>query len=256
MNDPHVEALYYNVEHDVHIDYSSTGTFKKDLPDFSIIIEDRRVTVILKKHFGSTDEAQTFVKPYLDLWELHLALQYGPRSLEFKYERSDLIDRSPTPGNYVIVADTGNFGVTFHPVNFILSLQDFPPPPTDIALNPTVELMYARYLLYRNGRTTLADAAYYCLTALELEVGRRAQAAEHFAISGRVLGKMGELAEKKGGKEARKAKGRENDFAPVERQWLEQAMVIFIRRAAEIAYDPKAMHEQISMASLPSLPTT
>ena len=49
---------------------------------------------------------------------------------------------------------------------------------------------------------------------------------------------------------ARKAVGAAVDFTAAEHQWLEQAMSLIIRRAAEVAFDPKATRPQITMTDL------
>ena len=67
---------------------------------------------------------------------------------------------------------------------------------------------------------------------------------------------LGGLADAKGGEEARKARGASKPFTGAERQWLEETMKRLIWRAAEIAGDPNALPQQITMAELPSLSKT
>ena len=53
--------------------------------------------------------------------------------------------------------------------------------------------------------------------------------------------------------EARKGLGRPHEFTADERNWIDQTTKRLIRRAAQVAYDPNAAAEQITMASLPKL---
>jgi hypothetical protein len=114
--------------------------------------------------------------------------------------------------------------------------------------------MFARYCRYFEGRTTLGDAANFCLTVAETAAGgSRPGAARHYAIALTVLKKLGELADTKGGTDARKAKGVESPYTPAERTWLEAVMKTIIRRAAEVAADQQATRPQITMTDLPAL---
>ncbi|HEU0154946.1 MAG TPA: hypothetical protein VFQ82_02670, partial [Stellaceae bacterium] len=63
----------------------------------------------------------------------------------------------------------------------------------------------------------------------------------------------GELTDKKGGPEARKAKGVTVPFSPAEHVWIEAAMKLLIRRAAEVAGDPEGAFPQITMEDLPPI---
>jgi hypothetical protein len=70
------------------------------------------------------------------------------------------------------------------------------------------------------------------------------------------LNRLGELAGEKGGEEARKARGASKPFTGAERQWLEEIVKRLIWRAAEIAGDPNALPQQITMDDLPPLSKT
>ena len=67
-----------------------------------------------------------------------------------------------------------------------------------------VDLMFNRYVLYRDGGTTLGDAANYCLTEFERAAGGRDAAAKKFSIDKKVLGKLGNLTANKGGAEVKR----------------------------------------------------
>ena len=114
--------------------------------------------------------------------------------------------------------------------------------------------MFDRFCRYHAGRTTLPDAANFCLTALELNAGGRKAAAGRYSVDMPILGKLGDLAANKGGAEARKADGAGAEFTPAEQQWLEETIKHLIRRAAEVAGGPSAPLRQMTMACLPPLP--
>jgi len=114
--------------------------------------------------------------------------------------------------------------------------------------------MFDRFCRYHAGRTTLPDAANFCLPALELNAGGRKAAAGRYSVDMPILGKLGDLAANKGGAEARKADGAGAEFTPAEQQWLEETIKRLIRRAAEVAGGPSAPLPQITMACLPPLP--
>ncbi len=129
---------------------------------------------------------------------------------------------------------------------------DYPQPPTDLAVNSDVEVMYFRYGLYREGMDTLAAMANFCLTVLEASAkgGQRSAAAKKYAIAPEVLSQLGRLVSEKGGREARKAKGTANEFTTTEKRWIDSAVKLMIRRAAEVAYAPNWPLTSISLADL------
>ena len=52
MNDPHVEALHYWVEHDGSVDYSKAQPFEYEFREFWVRLENRKVTVRPKGHYA------------------------------------------------------------------------------------------------------------------------------------------------------------------------------------------------------------
>lgn len=139
--------------------------------------------------------------------------------------------------------------------------SEYPNPPTKtLARDPTVELMFKAYCLYRDNRMKLAEAANFCLTVLEEypivpRKDRRGAAAQRYAVARTVLNKLSELAAEKGGPDhARKARGIEKPFTAAEHLWLEETMKCLIVRAAERAADTTASLEKITLDHLPRLP--
>lgn len=119
----------------------------------------------------------------------------------------------------------------------------YPEPPTEqAAMNADIEVMAYRYWLYRQDRDTLAAMAYFCLTVLENSTGhltnKRKHTAQQYYVHPKVLNRLGNLTNSKGGRNARKGRGVEQDFAPSEQMWIELAIQLLIRRAAEVAHGP------------------
>lgn len=255
MRDPHIEALYYKIKHGDHVDYSKAGRLELARNDFNVSLADGKAEVAMVAHCSSVEAARAVVEPYLRAWELDVNLGYGPGALEFVYERPAIIDRNPTPGVISMVALGGTIVLKGGSARMCVGFKNFPHPKMPLARDAAVDPMYARYVAYRQGRTLLGDAANYCRTALLLgaNTNRRQTAAKHYCVADAILSKLGHLADSKGGAHARKAKGSAEEFTGAERQWLEEAMRVLIRRAAEVAYDPDRALPEITLADLPSL---
>lgn len=250
MNDPHVDALHYRIAHNENVSYQRAAPLEHRTDLFTIRIESGTAQVWLVEHYATADEARAVVDPFLRTWEMHVALQFSPGELRFVFERADIVDRKPTPGG--ISAEPARYTITGFAPTVTIGRSKYPDPPINLDRGADVDLMFERYVRYRNGGTTLPDAANYCLTVLKAVGGRRG-AAQRFAISEPVLHKLSGLAANKGGPEARKYHGSTEDFSPAEREWLDKALRAIIRRAAEVAFDPCAPRPQITMADLPEL---
>ncbi len=116
--------------------------------------------------------------------------------------------------------------------------------------------MYDRYMGYLQGREPLASTAYFCLTILERSTKKkrcRELASEVYRIELEVLNKIGHLSSERGGQQARKASGKDNDLTYQNRRFLEEAIKAIIRRAAEKAHAPDGDLQKISLSDLPSV---
>jgi hypothetical protein len=251
MNDPHVKSLFYRIKHSDNIDYDKAPLLELPEPKFTIHIEYESARIDMRDHYAAVQDARDVVEPFLRLWELTAALNRNPGEWEFVYDRANVIDRNPTEGvvspAHVSVSDA------VYPPSIQSSHQSYPPPPVGMARDAAVDFMFYRYCMWREGRTTLTDAANCCLTMLEFQAGNRMTASHRYGVSSKVLNKLGLLLATKGGiTEARKGKAAHANFTPAERQWITKLIPILIRRAAEVAFDPAARPE-ITMADLPPL---
>ncbi len=255
MNDPHVQTLYYRVKHSERVTYENARSLEFENEAFQLRIENGVIEITMKVHLTTREDACAKVEPFLREWELTASLEFWPGDFEFVYDRATVIDRNPTPGVYNLYLSTFTNESTFGKQLLQADLLKYPDPPSGIARDADVELMFAAYCQYRAGERNFGGAAYYCLTALEgpKRHKRRQHAASRYAVDEAVLSKLGELTDNKGGKQARKAKGAGAAFTVAEKRWLEETMKQLIRRAAEVAYDPSASRPQITMAGLPPL---
>ena len=213
----------------------------------------------MKQHYATKSEALGAVEGYIRAWEHLAALQYGPNEFKLVFDGAEIEDRNPTPGVVYACAKPIRVKVSLGEMaSAHVSRGAYPPPPSaKMEFSADVKLMFDRYVGYRARRGYLAEMANFCLTVLEKSVPakkeRRKAAARHYDIEYKVLDKIGRLCSEKGGAEARKAHGVEQDLNAQERQFLEEAVKAIIRRAAEVAADPDGSRDTIMLSDLPGL---
>ena len=105
--------------------------------------------------------------------------------------------------------------------------------------------MYDRYMGYLQGREPLTTMAYFCWSMIQ--DSRTANR----DFSRNVWTQIKRLSSKKGGQQARKASGKDNDLTAQDRCFLEEAIKAVIRRAAERAHSPCSDLPVISLSDLP-----
>ena len=251
MNDPHVVALEYRIEHGPDIDWSRAAPLDKEEGLFRVQAENGRVRFELKEHHASEEAARNAVEAqYIPNWEFVIGLVRGPNTFTLRFDRSEIVDRNPPPGPSPI-------SVHFRAGVPTVSVKVAPPrppafpepPPVAIMRSPDVESMYQRYLGYLRGAEPLPAMAYFCLTVLEQMAGDRRKAARHFAISDNVLQKIGDLCGK-GGVIARKRDGLTHPYTPDDERFLKTAVRTVIRRAAEVEYAMDPNRRQITLADI------
>ena len=250
MSDPHVVALFYNIEHGPSVDYQEADPLDHEEKDFSIHIEDGKVRFAMKAHYAREEEAQEAVREYIRCWEFDVGLEKGPNTFKLVYRGAQIEDG--TGVKPVIQVTVGGVSVSVTP-----SIPYPAPPPPELTITPDVQSMYDRFRGYRLGREPLPAMAYFCLTVLEKSTGARGQrrraAARQYGIDFAVLDKIGSLSSGAGGQQARKASGIGRELTSAETRFLEKAMVALIRRSAEVAHDPNKSHDEIKLSDLPEL---
>ena len=258
MNDPHVVALNYKIEHHSSIDYDAASPLDHSEDAFEIHVERTNVRFAMKKHYATKSEALESVEAYIRAWEHLAALQNGPNEFKLIFDGAEIEDRDPTPGVVYVSPKPLRINVSVGEPTIHVSRGAYPRPPSRrMEFSRDVALMFDRYVGYHARREHLTGMANFCLTVLENSVrakkNRRKAAAGHYDIEYKVLDEVGRLCSNKGGAEARKAQGVGQDLNGQERQFLEEAVKAIIRRAAEVAGDPNGSRDTILLSDFPDL---
>lgn len=252
MNDPHVVALHYKIEHAASIDYSNASGFDLHEDVFDVNVENGHVRFSMNDHFATEQAARQVVEDYVWSWRLHTLLKSGPGRFKLRFDRAEIEDRSPTPGVVAVSARPVNVKFKISKAQVTISPSNYPSPPaTPLRGNPDVESMRRRYVDFLQNREPLTGTANFCLTVLEAAAGCRLAALQRYGIAKSVLGRVGYLCDSKGGDDARKAKGRKHPLTQQEEQFLIQVVQAMIRRAGELAYNPNMSFKQLTRNDFP-----
>ena len=260
MNDPHVAALVYKIEHGPSVDYSEAEPLDREETDFHVQIANEEVRFEFKEHYATEDAARKAIKEYIRAWEFDAGLQGGPNYFKLKFNHAKIEDRNPTPG----VESVGlhlRAGMPTLTIGVVCLSRCYPPPPSGVQITADVQTLYDRYMGYCQDREPLAAMAYFCLTVLEESAApppqkastnrkpspKRKAAAEKYGIEVEVLKKIGSLTSEKG---ARKASGTD-DLTAQEARFLKEAIKEVVHRAAELAHTPDGDLPKISLSDLP-----
>lgn len=224
---------------------------ERDGQGFSVRLAGGVLTAKMHDHFATEEDARRAVEAYLRAWQALAALEAGQVEFEFRFDRSEIIDRDPQPGTVhlpILLSGTSVFDVTLHAIR-----GRYPDPPDGFALDPDTETLFTRWQGYIEGREPLESMAYACLTILEMHGGRPG-ASSRFGVSQPVLRKLAHLASETGDlATARKITPGLRPRTDAEQAWLEAAVKVLVRRAGEVAAAPGASLPQITMADLPTL---
>ena len=264
MNDPQVNAIHYLIEHDDSVDYREVAplVFEDDL--FRVKAEKLEVVFEPKHHYATEAEARSAVEGLVRGWEFETSLRTRSSEFRLMYAGAEVIDRNPAPpppGVVNVGPITARAGIPKVRMSLTKVAASYPAHPQSPAIDPDdpdASFMLSRLDLYRQGSEPLGDMDNLYLTVLEDsaplaagEGGKRPRAAKHYRIAKTVLNRVAELADRKGGHLARKAKGRNDPFTTEDTRFLEAAVAAFVRRAAEKAADPNGYLPHITMADLP-----
>ena len=85
MNDPHVTALYYRVEHDDSVDDDNAVPLDHEGEMSTVHLEKRELTVRPKEHYASAQEAREALDGFIRNWEFDAGVEAGTRQFELKY---------------------------------------------------------------------------------------------------------------------------------------------------------------------------
>ena len=247
MNDPHVVALIYQVEHGRSVDYSRAKPLDHKEAGFRIKVKDGLVRFEFKDHYAMEEAARAAIEDYIREWEFAAGLCRGPGYFRLRFDCAEIEDRDPTPGVVELYGGTTRMSFTTSKARIVVSPPRYPPPPSGVRLSTDVEIMYTHYMAYRQGRERLVDMAYVCLDILQRRNGKKS-AAEAYQISRKVLTKIRVLSSTRGG---RKAIGRHQDLTDQQRYFLEETTKAIIYRAAEKVHNPDSDLRKITLSDFP-----
>ena len=259
MNDPRVVALIYTVEHGNSVSYEKASPLiYEDSQEFRLTVDNKVARFEFWKYFADKDEARKAIEPFIQDWEFEVGVRSGPNHFSLRYKKAEIIDRNPTPpsGRINLRAEPHILSSIVASAEISQVVPQYPSPPLGSAVDledSAVVRMRRRFDQYRLGRAKLPDVAYFCVTALEEKYGDRVAAAKKCRVSMNVIKKIATLASIKGGEDARKAEGSDDDFTTQEKQFLKKAIAEFIFRAAQVAADDTQPLPKITMSNLPKL---
>ena len=164
MNDPHVVALIYGIEHGESVDYEEAEPFIREEPAFRLEVKDKKARFELKDHYAEESAARESIEEYIRVWEFDACLNNGPDSFKLRFDKAEVEDRNPTPGEVSIHASF-TFGIPTFSVSLTRRLPTYPSPPLGLAIDPDVQTMHDRYMNYRRGHESLLSMAFFCLAS-------------------------------------------------------------------------------------------
>jgi hypothetical protein len=257
VRDPHIQAMHFAVGSGEGISYRDPEpvSFVNHLGAFDLA--DGKLTIAPVEHFSDEGEARRAIEPFLRAWEINADLSSNLGRIRFTFERVELIDRDPPPpGSPQVIQVKGiaSLSLVGQSVSLHLTCRKYPQPPHAFRATPEAQHAYRRWLGYRSGKEPLQSMAYFVLTLLESTAGDRRGAAYSFNIELEILRTIGRLSSTKGDPDtARKASSgiQFQELMGAERQWLEKAIALVIRRLGEHASGVSLL--PIRMADLPSI---
>ena len=167
MNDPHVAALVYKIEHGPSVDYRKAESIDHEEAEFRVKIANEEVRFEFKEHYATEDAARKAIEDYIRAWEFGAGLENGPSCFKLKFDHAQIEDRNPTPGGLELHAQPLRFDMMLSKAILTVSRNCYPPPPSGVKITPDVQLMYDRYMDHLQGREKLLDVAYFCWTMVK-----------------------------------------------------------------------------------------
>lgn len=254
MNDPTVTAIHYRLEFADGVVFSPPeGSLTAEMADFNLLLVGQSITLTPHQHFATREAARAAADPAMRSWAVEMNIRLGFTEAQVKYDRTDLVDRRPTPGLIVLQAESSVSTWVVADATLVRGLNRYPPPPDDqFVLSPDVESLWARYVNYKKGREPLLSMAYFTFTMLTLGGSGRPDAATRLNVEESVLRKLSELSSTRGDlMTARKSSPDWRPLSDTENVWLTTAIPRLILQLGYAATGTAP--ERVTMASLPSL---
>ena len=258
MNDPHVVALIYDIEHDSTIDYGQAPPLTREIDAFTVKISNGQVRLEPKEHYASGVEARASAGDFIKNWELDVALRMQPGQFSLVFNHPEIIDRNPTPG-IAGLSMHARAGKPYVRMSLTAIAPTFPEPPSQVTLGHDyndVVLLLNRYSNYHKGKEPLTSMAYFCSTMLSGHLPTGEMRGDKLNISGGVQKAIRGLSSRQGGQMgARKWDATTIELDASEVRFLEQAVKLTIRRVAEKARNESLQLPAITLADLPKIPS-
>ena len=97
MNDPHVVALTFRIEHDSSVAYRADAPpIQHQEEAFRVTLEDGTVRFELEEHHATEEGALESVLPYVRSWGLDACLRERPGDFRLQFQQAEIIDPEPT----------------------------------------------------------------------------------------------------------------------------------------------------------------
>ena len=190
MNDPHVVALIYQIEHGQAVDYREAKPIDHEEPDFCVKIAKEKVRFEFKKHHATAKAAQKAIEEYICAWEIDAGLrQGGPNYFTLKFAHAQIEDRNPTIEDRNPTPGVKDISVTVRAGTPTVTVRvtvdkEYPPPPSGLTITPDVRTLYDRYMGCRQGKEPLPSMAYFCLTVIERDPTQKGDPTQKECSSG------------------------------------------------------------------------
>lgn len=244
MNDPHVAALKYKIEVYKPYKFHDPADVKIDTQEFGGELSKGMLTLEPRQHFATEVEVRPSADAFVLAWEVDAGLRHGCHWLHFCFEKSEIIDRQPTPG----ALEGRSHGRATVTGLLTATLSAYPNPPQCFVASPEVKKLWDRYCRFLAGKESLQSTAFWCLTLLQEQVGRKS-AANKYRIGRTVMNNLARLSTERGDSlTARKVTRNQTPLAEKERDWMESAIRAIIRHIAT-----QSAGGRLIMADLPPL---
>ena len=221
MNDPHVKAIHYLIDHDDSVEYRDVAplAFEDDL--FHVKAEKLEVVFEPKNHYATAEEATDAVGGLVRRWEFEAALRAQSSEFRLVYAGADIIDLNPPPpppGVVNLGPITVRAGIPKAQMRLTKVAANYPAPPQGPDIDPDdpdASFMLYRLDLYRQGREPLGSVATSASRCWSIQRCRLPEAkgangkaaANHYQIQMTVLNGVAMLSANKGGPMLARPKG-------------------------------------------------
>ena len=236
MNDPHVVALFYDIEHGDSVSYEKAKSFVHDEPAFRVRVKNKKVCFKLKEHYATESEARQSIDKYIRVWELDAGLKRSPDFFKLKFARAKIVDRNPTSGKKSVSATPVRLKITTSVSAVTIAPPDYPSPPADLSIDPDVQSIYDRSHALCVEATSRCQVWHFSVLPFlrirkwrELKVNSKKtknvkRLLNTMTLKRKSLSWSGQLSSTKvGSLEARKREGANDDLTAQERSFLLEA---------------------------------